>query len=177
VQKEERLMSMIISKKQITITTVILVLVAAIVAGWNLTGTHDLTNADTIKTSSVNTANTVDSFFAAARLTRENAEAESNELLNTQVTNSSNTTAEQQSAKSEINSIDSNVSLENNIEGLIEADGFEDCIVIINDGMSDVVLQLRPGDSLSSNVVALVENIVIQQAKITADNIRIYQYQ
>ena len=113
-----------------------------------------------------------DSYFAMAQLNRENAyDTAYNTLLS--VTTSLTATEEAKDAAfKEITTLASNKQREANIETLIKAKGFEECVAVISDGHIDVVVKsngLEPGQR------AQIQEIVLKQASIAPSNITIIE--
>ena len=113
-----------------------------------------------------------DSYFAMAQLNRESAyDTAYNTLLS--VTTSTTATAEaKDNAFREITTLASNKQREANIETLIKAKGFEECVAVISDQHIDVVVKsngLEPGQR------AQIQEIVLKQAAISPSNITIIE--
>jgi stage III sporulation protein AH len=114
-----------------------------------------------------------DEYFSDARLSREQAEEQADDLLNKETSNASITTVEQQSMKLEISAINTNVTSEETLETSIEQIGFEDCIAFINGNTVNVVVTPKSGYMLSNSDVEQIENIVIKQTQDSPDDITI----
>ena len=113
-----------------------------------------------------------DSYFAMAQLNRETAyDTAYNTLIS--VTTSANATEEAKDAAfREITTLASNKQREANIETLIKAKGFEECVAVISDEHIDVVVKssgLEPGQR------AQIQEIVLKQASIAPSNITIIE--
>lgn len=113
-----------------------------------------------------------ESYFAMAQLNRENAyDSAYNTLL--AVTTSANATEEaKEAAFNEITVLAQNKQAEANIETLIKAKGFEECVAVINDGHIDIVVK---SDGLAANQRAQIQEIVLKQADIAPTNITIIE--
>ena len=113
-----------------------------------------------------------ESYFAMAQLNRENAyDSAYNTLL--AVTTSANATEEaKEAAFNEITVLAQNKQAEANIETLIKAKGFEECVAVINDGHIDIVVK---SNGLAANQRAQIQEIVLKQADIAPTNITIIE--
>ena len=81
-----------------------------------------------------------------------------------------------ETAKSEaiesVNRIADEIAAEANIETLVMAKGFEDCVAVISDGSASVVVKT---DGLLPSEIAQIMEIVYEQAQITPENIKIIE--
>ena len=62
------------------------------------------------------------------------------------------------------------IEAEGNVEGLIKAKGFEDCMVYISDDKADIVVK---ASGLKKEDVAKIKDIVLAQTNVTVENISI----
>lgn len=122
--------------------------------------------------SGVNKPEENESYFAMAQLNRTNAyDTAYNTLL--AVTTSTNATAEaKEAAFKEITTLAQNKQAEANIETLIKAKGFEECVAVISDGHIDVVVKT---EGLAANQRAQIQEIVLKQAGIAPTNVTIVE--
>ena len=67
--------------------------------------------------------------------------------------------------------ISQNIVTETNIENLVKSKGFVDCVAFIQNGACNVVVQ-KDGEFASADAIA-IKDIVVAQAKISADKITI----
>lgn len=108
--------------------------------------------------------------FAQARLDREEARAKATELLQ-QVLDSTDSDEEaRKEAVDEAAEIASNVLLESNIETLITAKGYQDCMVFIENDTCSVLVQT---DLEQPNDAVVIRDIVMDQSGLTSDQIKI----
>ena len=77
-----------------------------------------------------------------------------------------------EAAFNEITVLAQNKQAEANIETLIKAKGFEECVAVINDGHIDIVVK---SDGLAANQRAQIQEIVLKQADIAPTNITIIE--
>lgn len=108
--------------------------------------------------------------FAQARLDREEARAKATELLQ-QVLDSTDSDEEaRKEAVDKAAEIASNVLLESNIETLITAKGYQDCMVFIENDTCSVLVQT---DLEQPNDAVVIRDIVMDQSGLTSDQIKI----
>ena len=163
------------NRKQVILLALIVALGAAILITWRFS--DEPAAKATIKTSgTASVSGTDDGYFAAARLAREQNEAKADELLSGLTSGSTATAAVQQSAKSEVDALNKEITTEKSIESLVKAKGFSDCLALINDTRISIVVRPKNGTTLSDDDVSELAELVMQQAKITADNIVIIPY-
>lgn len=129
-------------------------------------GTSDNTSQN------VNKPDETESYFAMAQQNRTNAyDAAYNTLLS--VTTSGNATEEaKENAFQAITTLAANKQAEANIEALIKAKGFQDCVAVISEGHIDVVVKT---DGLAANERAQIQEIVMKQSKLTPSDITIIE--
>ena len=76
-----------------------------------------------------------------------------------------------QEAIADVSRIADEIAAEANIETLIKAKGFEECVAVISDGNANIVV--RTDDALMQNEVAQILEIVVEQSGISPENIKI----
>ena len=108
---------------------------------------------------------------AQARLERQKSRDASQELVqkvldDTTADENTKTEAANQAAE-----ISQNIVTETNIENLVKSKGFVDCVAFIQNGACNVVVQ-KDGEFASADAIA-IKDIVVAQAKISADKITI----
>ncbi|MBS5343485.1 MAG: SpoIIIAH-like family protein [Clostridium sp.] len=117
-------------------------------------------------------ANTdVNTYFAQARLERQKSRDASQELVQKVL---DDTTADENTkteAANQASEISQNIVTETNIENLVKSKGFVDCVAFIQNGACNVVVQ-KDGEFASADAIA-IKDIVVAQAKISADKITI----
>lgn len=130
-------------------------------------------NGDGSSNSGANAENTADdSYFAMAQIDRSKARDEAMEVLN-QITASTDATEDAKSeAYAAIEQMALDIENEANIETLMKAKGFEECVAVISDNAATVIVRtdgLMPGD------IAQITEIVFEQAAIEPANITIIE--
>lgn len=113
-----------------------------------------------------------ESYFAMAQQNRASAyETAYNTLL--AVTTSSTATEEaKENAFASITVLAANKQAEANIETLIKAKGFAECVAVLSDGHIDIVVK---SDGLAANQRAQIQEIVMKQTNLTPADITIIE--
>ena len=114
-----------------------------------------------------------DSYFATVQVSRERTRDEALEVLQSVVDNADADEAVKTQALSDINRLALEMSAESNIETLVMAKGFEDCVAVINGDGATVVVKTAGEDGLLPNQIAQINEIVYEQAQIKPVNITI----
>ncbi|MBQ7376733.1 MAG: SpoIIIAH-like family protein [Clostridia bacterium] len=116
---------------------------------------------------------TEDSYFTSAALSRQNARDEALEVLQSVVTSEDAEDTAKSDALEEISKIALAIQNEANIEALVSAKGFEDCIAVISgDSVSVIVKQADP---LVASQVAQIYEIVYNETGILPANVNVIQ--
>ncbi len=111
-------------------------------------------------------------YFAAARLERQQARDEAISKLNSAVQTMSTSQQERDSAAAKIKAITETALNEKEIESMIKAKGFTDCVVFLKENAA-VVTVASPPNGLNSSLVAQVADIVTQQTKYSLAQLKI----
>lgn len=109
-----------------------------------------------------------DNLIAAAKLNREQVRAKSKETLLEVINNTSIEEAQKQDAIAAMTNMAQTAEREAAAELLLEAKGFEDCVVSITDGTADVVINEAEIDDAKR---AQIEDIVTRKTEIAGENI------
>ncbi len=115
--------------------------------------------------------NNADSYFTAAALSRQQARDEALEVLQTVLANESAKDEAKAEALADISRIALEIEKEANVETLIRAKGFEECVAVIS-GESASIIVKGDGELLSSHVAQIGE-IVYEQTGILPVNVKI----
>lgn len=113
-----------------------------------------------------------ESYFALAVINRTQAYDSAYETLLSVTTSATATDEAKDAAFEEITAMAENKQLESNIETLVKAKGFKECIAVISDGYIDVIVM---SDGLLANEVAQIQEIVLKQTGITPANVTIIE--
>lgn len=124
--------------------------------------------------SGADSASTSSEYFAAVRLSRQQARDSAVNLLQEAMAYSDQTKAAESSA--ELEDIVQTALTEAQIESLVIAKGYVDCVAYMsNEGISIAVAS--PEGGLQSEDVAVIADIVMTQSEYTLDEIRIVEVQ
>ncbi|MCK9478335.1 MAG: SpoIIIAH-like family protein [Firmicutes bacterium] len=113
-----------------------------------------------------------DEYFALSRHEKEKSRSAAMEVYREVSKDSSNTAAVKEDAQKELTASAKAIETEALLEGLIKAKGFEDAIVYISEGAANIVVKtmgLTPGQA------AQIKELVMENAKIAADKIKIVE--
>ncbi len=121
---------------------------------------------------SANTTPEEDSYFAMALLNRTEAYDTAYETLVSVTTSDIATEEAKNAAFSQITVMAENKQLEANIETLIKAKGFEECIAVISENYIDVIVK---SEGLLANEIAQIQEIVLKQSGIAPSNLTIIE--
>ena len=113
-----------------------------------------------------------DSYFVMAQLDRAQARDEALEVLKSITTSESSTEEERPQAQIEIEKIAKNIEQEANIETLVKAKGFTECVAVINGDLASIIVN---GESLLPSQIAQITEIVYEVASISPSNIKIIE--
>ncbi len=179
-------------KRQLILASLVVALGAAVYLNWQFSDTREFDAPDAIETAHelgearyVNTSKISESpgttttsdpssqtkkFFAEASSNRQKSHDQATEKLKSLI-DSQNTDEE---IKKEIlkqsEELANNIEQESNIENLIKAKGFGDCIVFIQNGECSVIVS--PGN-LKESTAIVIRDIVTGQSGIKSDKIKI----
>lgn len=181
-------------KRQLILASLVVALGAAVYLNWqfsedkglNSTGilesTKELGEARYVNTSHVEerseeTAPTVAAisdetkkYFAQAQSNRQKAREEAEEKLKNLASSSEINNELKNDINSQLESMTKNIQQESNIENLIKAKGFGECIVSIQNGECSVIVS--PGN-LNENSAVIIRDIVSGQSGVPYDKIKI----
>ena len=116
--------------------------------------------------------NTATDYFAAVRLSRQQARDSALDLLQDAAVNSDQTKAEESAA--ELEDIVQTALTEAQIESLIIAKGYADCVAYMSSEGISVAVSVPEG-GLRQEDVAVIADIVMSQSEYTLDEIRVVE--
>ena len=128
------------------------------------------TNTDGKETEDVGSSS--DSYFSSVQVSRQRTRDEAIEVLQAVVDNASSTETAKNEALAEINKLATVMANEANIETLIVAKGFAECVAVISGENASIVVK---SDGLIASEISQINEIVFQQAGIKPVNIKIIQ--
>ena len=109
-------------------------------------------------------------YFAAALLTRQQSRDEAIDVLTLVSTSEDADEATRAEAQAKISAIATDIQNEANIETLVKAKGFEDCVAVIGDGTVSVIVR---AESLQAKQTAQILSIVYETTGIAPENVSI----
>ena len=166
-----------IGKRNLIIMAAVLVIGAAVWLNWMLLSPEDGYDGydqtgGSGNVSDVSNQTEGDTYFATMQVSRKRARDEALEVLQSVVDNADADEAVKAQALTDINRLALEMAAESNIETLVMAKGFEDCVAVINGDTATIVVKAK-GDSLLANEIAQINEIVYEQAKIEPINVKI----
>lgn len=109
-------------------------------------------------------------YFAASQIERQRARDEAIEVLQGVVDDATSLDAAKEQALADIAAIAANIEVEANIESLIKAKGFEECVAVISGDKANIVVK---SEGLKPNQLSQILEIVYLQADIVPANVTI----
>jgi stage III sporulation protein AH len=113
-----------------------------------------------------------DSYFSTVQLSRQRNRDEALEVLQSVVDNDSATETAKNEALAEINNLARVMEAEANIETLIVAKGFEECVAVISGESASIVVR---SEGLQAAQISQINEIVYEQAGIMPTNVKIIE--
>ena len=174
-----------VGKRNFIIAGAVLVIAAAIIINFAVLSSGDkdgydydqsvgMDNGGAVTTAPATTApaDTVDSYFSSVQLSRQRTRDEAIEVLQSVVDNQSSTETAKNEALAEINKLAGVMETEANIETLIIAKGFEECVAVLSGENASIVVK---SEGLMAAEISQINEIVYQQAGILPTNITIIE--
>jgi len=119
-----------------------------------------------------NTPVAEDTYFATTVLSRQKARDEALQVLQTVVESAEAMEETKTQAFADISQIAKDIECEANVETLIEAKGFSDCVAVINGATANIVVKTS---GLLANDIAQINEIVYEQTGVLPVNVRIVE--
>lgn len=113
-------------------------------------------------------------FFEEARLKRTKAHDEAMDAVQKALKSASLSAEEKKSYTQQLTGSLEDLNAENEIETLVRAKGFADCLCFLQSGRADLTV-MTSGDALTAAQVAQIRDIVLSKSNITAQNITIVE--
>lgn len=172
-----------VGKRNFIIAGAVLLIAAAVIINFAVfSGNKDdgfdydqntgLDASQTEKPSTEASKNEGDSYFSSVQISRQRTRDEAIQVLQSVVENQSSTETAKNEALAEINKLAGVMESEANIETLIVAKGFEECVAVISGDSASVVVK---SDGLIPSQISQINEIVYQQAGILPVNITIIE--
>lgn len=175
--------SLIVTKKHIVLSVLVFALAAAVYLNWQFARPN--VNADNEGTASyLGAAEYVNGtvqdeeksenskYFEDTKKNREDSRKEKLKILDEVISNTKSTKEEVSSATNEKNLVSKYIEYETNIESLIKAKGFSDCVAIISDSKATVVVASK---GLLASQTIQIQDIVSSQTGFSLENIKIIE--
>ena len=113
-------------------------------------------------------------FFEEARLKRTKAHDEAMDSIQKALKSASLSTEEKKESTSQLTGNLADLNAENEIETLVKAKGFADCLCFLQSGRADLTV-MTSGDALTAAQVAQIRDIVLSKSSVTAQNITVVE--
>ena len=136
----------------------------------NVTDENTKTTSPSSETTETKTENETD-YYANAKLNRDKMYAEMISNYEKIINNQNASEAQKSIATQEITKINNTKNAIMISENLIGTKGFNNCVILVNDGSVNVVVNVQGG--LNKENVAKLQNIVSRELKVESDNIHI----
>ncbi len=128
--------------------------------------------SDKNQNNNQNQENAKDTYFSSVQVNRQRTRDEALEVLQGVVDNEQSSATAKEEALAEINKLAKVMEAESNIETLVIAKGFSECVAVISDDSANVVVK---SEGLQASQIAQINEIVYEQAGILPVNIKIIQ--
>lgn len=113
-------------------------------------------------------------FFEQARLKREKAHDEAMDTIQKSLRSASLSDEEKKTYAAQMKQNLEDLNAENEIETLVRAKGFADCLCFLQSGRADLTV-MTSGDGLTAAQVAQIRDIVLSKTQLTAQNITVVE--
>lgn len=113
-------------------------------------------------------------FFEEARLKRTKAHDEAMDAVQKALKSASLSAEEKKIYTQQLTGSLEDLNAENEIETLVRAKGFADCLCFLQSGRADLTV-MTSGDALTAAQVAQIRDIVLSKSNVTAQNITIVE--
>jgi len=142
--------------------------------GFDYSQSAGMDGANTNPGNSTDPGNTSvdDTYFSSVQVNRQRTRDEAIEVLQAVVDNESSTETAKNEALAEINKLALVMESEANIESLVVAKGFEECVAVISGENASIVVK---SESLTAAQIAQINEIVYEQAGISPVNVKIIE--
>ena len=165
-----------VGRRNLIIICAVVLIGAAICLNWvlfagNDNDGYDYNNAGTGTTGGELTDSTTETaaYFASTQVSRDRARDEALQVLQSVVDSAEVDSTTKTQALEDIAVIAKNIEAESNIEAMVMAKGFEQCVAIINEGNCTIVVKT---EGLLQNQMSQINEIVYEQTGIKPVNIK-----
>lgn len=118
----------------------------------------------------------VSEYFDEARLTRTKTRDEALDTLQKSLKNAKITDEEKKALTEELSGIITSIAAEGEIESMIKAKGFIDCVAFLDGDKANIAVKTQ-SDALTKSEVAQIRDIVMSKSSISAQNITVVEVQ
>ena len=129
---------------------------------------------DNVKEDTETAGNDGGEYFSQARLSRQQARDEAVSILTKTAESETATQEARTAASTAIKVMADNAVVESRIENLVIAKGYVDCVAFVNENGVNVIVA-KTENGLAETDVAKIRDIVLSEAKVTADLIKIIE--
>lgn len=179
-----------IQKRHIVLASLVLALGAAVFINWQFSDTDSslikdvskelgaatYVNADTAtgdEVANVSKQTTKqDEYFAKTTLEREQARDKAVEIAQNTLTLADADDEAKTKAVEQLNKLENNIVIESNIESVLKAKGFSQCLCMITDDSCSVVVLKK---ELTDNAPLIIKDAALSQLQIDFNNIKIIE--
>lgn len=171
-------LNMILGKKQIVLAGLIMILAVAVYLNWQFAqndGQFDLTTGNTTSNKNYGDATLVnksDDYFTQAHLDKEKSRDASVETFSQQIADDSVSADELKTLKAKAEELNAQIEAEKNIETMVKAKGFADCLAYLDDGKARLIVKT---DGLQAAEVAQIKDIIIKEFEVLNEHISIVE--
>ncbi len=182
-------MGFIVKKRQLVLAVLVFALGAAVFVNWyynkpetSVSGEETLSTTKITQNVKTETKNLGDAqlvsgqsavkYFATARLNRSTAHDEALETLNDVIKDSSSSPEAVASAEKALEELSKIIKLETDVENLITAKTGSECVVVINNGKAQAILN---ENTLNDTVSTQIIDIISSQTNIFSENITLIE--
>lgn len=176
----------VIRKKNVVIISSMLLICCALILNQMLftdnelsvSGGDDIVSSDSgnqnnsDENSGISATDDSDAYFASAAINRKRARDESLEVLEMVVQSEEALQESKDDALNSMTKIAAQIEQEANIESLVEAKGFSDCVAVVSDNSATIIVS---SDGLLANQIAQITEIVCEQTDLSATGIKIFE--
>lgn len=118
----------------------------------------------------------VSEYFEEARLTRTKTRDKALDTLQKSLKNAKITDEEKKALTEELSGIITSIAAEGEIESMIKAKGFIDCVAFLDGDKANIAVKTQ-SDALTKSEVAQIRDIVMSKSSISAQNITVVEVQ
>ena len=171
-----------IGKRNMVIAASFVLVAAALIVGISVFGKKEdgfdysqgvgLDQSESQGTQASTQGSAADTYFSSVQVNRQRTRDEALEVLQGVVDNTDSTATAKEEALAEINKMAKVMEAEANIETLIVAKGFEECVAVISGESASIVVR---SDGLQAAQISQINEIVYEQSGILPVNIKIIQ--